>query len=1034
MSEISKAYEPQSVESKWYQFWLDRNAFTANPHSAKPAYSIVIPPPNVTGVLTLGHVLNNTIQDILARKARMDGKEVLWLPGTDHAGIATENVVSRQLRKDEHKTKQEIGREEFLQRVWTWKEKHGGIILQQLKALGASCDWTRTRFTMDEHYKSCVTRVFVDLYKKGHIYRGKRMVNWCPATLTALSDEEVIMKEQKGFMYHFKVEVAEQPGTFLTIATTRPETIPGDTAVAVNPKDPRYAHLIGQHIVRPLPAELPREQKLIPIVGDEHVDFEFGTGVLKVTPAHDKADFEIGQRHKLAVVEVIEADGKMNALAGQDLNGLDRFAARKIAVEKLKELGSLEQEEPYTNNVGYSERADVPIEPRLSEQWFLKYPSVPQAQACVALSSTGYQPVSSGNLPDGTGEDSRRQSSAASSSSATAIPVGRLPTGTGRLPVPPTGAMQFYPERWAKVYDHWMTGIQDWCISRQLWWGHRIPVWSKRVKVTKENWVDELLPWGWDEWVEGNWQRHAETDADETTFVRLVRVSDGKEIDPKAQPMTPALKQDEGEYDVYIATLSKDLATNFENCGFTQDPDVLDTWFSSWLWPFATMGWPENTETLKKFYPTTDLVTGPDIIFFWVARMIMAGYEWMGEMPFRNVYFTGIIRDKQGRKMSKSLGNSPDPLDLIGKYGADALRFGIMRSAPQGQDLLFDEQSVELGRNFCNKLWNACRFRQMQGSAPASGALAGVPPAEFEAEIRPELLTSDDKWILLKLDAAIRDVTDALNNYKFNEAANTLYRFFWSEYCDWYVEASKAVLQAPVDPNNPRSVARRENTLAVIDFVLSNTLRLFHPFLPFITEELWQGMGFNGDLPKDQGGETIMFSHWPKSFDTDFKDHYALDDCYLERVENKYELVRQGRNLRSEARIPGNVKVRFVLKPLNDLPPHDVAVIRILLNADPFEVNAAFEPSKGTARALTPLGELFLPLEGLIDVPAERARLQKELERIRSEIEKVSQKLSNPNFAQKVPPQVLAEHQQRFADWNAKHAQVLAALDTLGEG
>src|SRR5688572_4161317 len=456
MSEISKAYEPQSVESKWYQFWLDRNAFTANPNSAKPAYSIVIPPPNVTGVLTLGHVLNNTIQDILARKARMDGKEVLWQPGIDHAGIATQTVVERTLKKaGEIKHRNDLGREKFLERVWEWKEKHGGIILQQLKALGASCDWTRTRFTMDPEYSRCVTRVFVDLYKKGFIYRGKRMVNWCPVSLTALSDEEVIMKEQKGFMYHFKVEVADKVGqasslphgsdapaegesigardrleacpTFLTIATTRPETIPGDTAVAVNPKDPRYAHLIGKHVVRPLPPELPREQKLIPIIGDEHVDFEFGTGVLKVTPAHDKADFEIGQRHKLPVVEVIEADGKMNALAGQDLNGLDRFAARKLAVEKLKELGSLEKEEPYTNNVGYSERADVPIEPRLSEQWFLKYPSVERSKACVAQAGEG----SAGLRPGALGEtdDSRR-------------------VGDRR-----SGEMRFFPDRWAKVYD-----------------------------------------------------------------------------------------------------------------------------------------------------------------------------------------------------------------------------------------------------------------------------------------------------------------------------------------------------------------------------------------------------------------------------------------------------------------------------------------------------------------------------------------------------------------------------------------------------
>src|SRR5450432_3780139 len=444
MSEISKAYEPQSVEDKWYDFWLKQGCFTADPKSAKPAYSIVIPPPNVTGVLTLGHVLNNTIQDILARKARMDGKEVLWLPGTDHAGIATQTVVERALKKEgKIKHRDDLGREKFLEEVWKWKNEKGGIIIQQLKKLGASCDWTRERFTMDPEYSRCVQRVFVDLYKKGLIYRGKRMVNWCPASLTALSDEEVVMKEQKGFLYYFKVEVVDATpsshfpaggggaaATFLTIATTRPETIPGDTAVAVNPKDPRYAKYIGKHVVRPLPAELPREQKLIPIIGDEHVDFEFGTGVLKVTPAHDKADFEVGARHNLAAIEVIEADGKMNDAAGADLRGLDRFKARKVAVEKLTELGVLEKEEPYTNNVGYSERADVPIEPRLSEQWFLKYPSVEKSRAVVAK-----------------------------------------------------GEMKFYPERWAKVYDHWLTNIQDWCISRQLWWGHRIPVWYRKTKL-----------------------------------------------------------------------------------------------------------------------------------------------------------------------------------------------------------------------------------------------------------------------------------------------------------------------------------------------------------------------------------------------------------------------------------------------------------------------------------------------------------------------------------------------------------------------
>jgi valyl-tRNA synthetase len=1028
MSEIPKAYEPQSVEDKWYDFWLKQGCFTADPKSAKPAYSIVIPPPNVTGMLHMGHVLNNTIQDILARKARMDGKEVLWLPGTDHAGISTEGMVAKQIWKDEKKSKRDVGREEFLKRVWVWKEKHGGIIIKQLQKLGCSCDWSRERFTMDDHYIACVKKVFVELYKKGLIYRGKRMVNWCPVSQTALSDEEVEMKPQNGFMYHFKVQVAEKVGqasrlpsaegakensdanaarplgrrdacptlddirltyTWLTIATTRPETIPGDTAVAVNPKDPRYAHLIGKHIVRPLPAELPREQKLIPIIGDEHVDFEFGTGVLKVTPAHDKADFDIGTRHKLPLIEVINADGTMNALAGGPLAGLDRFKARKVAVEILTEQGVMIEAKPYENNVGFSQRADVPIEPRLSEQWFLKYPAVPESKACVA-----------------------------------------------------EGRMKFHPDRWAKVYDHWLTNIQDWCISRQLWWGHRIPVWTKRVKLTEQNWTKELLEWGWDSFVSGNWQKNGANQP--TTYVRIVRVSDGVQVDPKSDKLMPVTKSTEGEYDIFVCTDSEAEGHGFEKFGFKQDSDVLDTWFSSWLWPFATMGWPEQTETLKKFYPTTDLVTGPDIIFFWVARMIMAGYEFMGEaesagpkkfalpdaMPFQNVYFTGIIRDKQGRKMSKTLGNSPDPLVLIAQYGADALRFGTMRSAPLGQDVLFDEKDVELGRNFCNKLWNACRFRQMQGG-------------EVQGEIERTLLTPDDKWILLKLDAAIREVTIALNEYKFSEATAALYKFFWSEYCDWYVEASKASLPRPpaeaapgeapiVVALSPEVEARKANTIAVIDFVLSHTIRLFHPFVPFITEELWNGMGYATDMPDNQGGKTIMNAPWPMPFDDDFKGHYGLDDCYLEMTDTKYELVRNGRDLRRAGNIQAAKKVKYVFKPAQHLTPHDTEVIKLLLNAESLEVNDAYQPPKGTPVVASPLGELFLPLEGLIDVAAEKIRLTKEIEKIQSEIVKVEQKLANPNFTTKVPPAVLAEHEQRLAEWKAKLDHTQASLDTLG--
>jgi valyl-tRNA synthetase len=984
MSEISKAYEPQSVEDKWYQFWLDGKFFVANEHSAKPAYSIVIPPPNVTGVLTLGHVLNNTIQDILCRKARMDGKEVLWLPGTDHAGIATQTVVERTLKKSgEIKHRDDLGREKFLERVWEWKEKHGGIIIQQLKKLGASCDWTHERFTMDPEYSRCVQRVFVDLYKKGLIYRGKRMVNWCPASLTALSDEEVTMKEQRGFMYYFKVEVAEAPGTFLTIATTRPETIPGDTAVAVNPKDPRYAHLIGKHVLRPLPVELPREQKLIPIIGDEHVDFEFGTGVLKVTPAHDKADCEIIikqlQRLMSAATngkqlspiyqelarfpEVIDERGMMTEIAGKDLFGLDRFKARKAAVEKLGELGFMEKEEPYTNKVGFSERADVPIEPRLSEQWFLKYPSVEKSRAVVAK-----------------------------------------------------GEMKFHPDRWAKVYDHWMGGLQDWCVSRQLWWGHRIPTWSGYFTDDVKS---KLKPEVADKLIEP--ASIAKSPSGLASFGLRGELSDGitVSLSGKSDDETffsfgtmekGAIRMDRQARWVFAATTSDLEARELERVGFTQDPDVLDTWFSSWLWPFATMGWPEQTATLKKFYPTTDLVTGPDIIFFWVARMIMAGYEYMGELPFQNVYFTGIIRDKQGRKMSKSLGNSPDPLDLIAKFGADALRFGVMRAAPLGQDILFDEQNVELGRNFCNKLWNACRFRQMQGG-------------EVQGEIEPTLLSSDDKWILLKLDAAIREVTIALNEYKFSDATAALYRFFWSEYCDWYVEASKAILQS-------NDSARKANTLAVIDLILSHLLRLFHPFLPFITEELWHGMGYSGDLPENQGGKTIMFAPWPKPLDDDFKGHYGLDDCYLEMADAKYELVGLGRNLRREFNIPAGKKVKFILKPAGHLPAHDAEVLKILLNAESLEINGA--PAKGTPMAANTLGELYLPLEGHVDVAAEKVRLTKEKEKYESEIVKVEQKLANPNFTQKVPPQVLLEHQQRLGEWQNKLAQVKTALTALG--
>lgn len=923
MSEIPKAYEPGQVEQKWYDTWERSGFFTADPASPKPAYSIVIPPPNVTGVLHMGHVLNNTIQDILARKARMEGYEVLWLPGTDHAGIATQAVVEKTLRKQGlMKHRNDLGREKFLQHVWAWKEKHGDIIIQQLKRLGCSCDWTRLRFTMDPEYSRCVQKVFVALFRDGLIYRGLRMVNWDPAAQTALSDEEVEWIEEKSHLWHLKYPLLDpegrpSSGEYVVVATTRPETMLGDEAVAVHPTDARYQKLIGRRVLLPL------RNKPIPIIADEAVDPEFGTGCVKVTPAHDPADYEMAVRHQLPLTVVIGPDGRMTAEAGDGFAGLDRMEARKAVVAHLEKLGLLAKIEDYTHRVGYSQRSHVPIEPRLSEQWFLRYPEVERALRAVEQ-----------------------------------------------------GEIRFHPDRWVKTYAHWMTHLKDWCISRQLWWGHRIPVWSRTFPdlPSLEAAERELSSWG---------------------------------------PVV-ALRRD--QQTLIVATAEESLQEQLTRRGWTQDPDVLDTWFSSWLWPFATMGWTGNPEqdrqnpTLRRFYPTTDLVTGPDIIFFWVARMIMAGLRFMDAVPFRKVYFTGIIRDKLGRKMSKSLGNSPDPLDLIARYGADALRFGTMRSAPLGQDVLFDEKDVELGRNFCNKLWNACRFRQLQG-----------PPTD--APLDPLALTVDDRWILLKLDTAIREIHAAFAEYRFSEVTQTLYRFFWSEYCDWYVEASKAVLYGP-------SPERKQHTLVVIDFILHHTLRLFHPFLPHITEELWHGLGFARKHPEDRGGRTILFAPWPQPFSEEFRTRHRLDDGVAAFVDARYALVTEGRNLRRLANLPANRKLRFILKPTRQLDEHDRAVLQLLLQAETLELDPQAQPRRGTPTCRTALGDLFLPLEGVVDVAAETARLNRELEKIQAEIARIEQRLEDPQFTAKAPPHVLEEHRRRLAEWRdrADHARAALAL------
>lgn len=899
--DIPKNYESAQVESRWYENWVDKGCFTADParvSESRPAYSIVIPPPNVTGVLHMGHVLNNTIQDILARKARLDGKEVLWLPGTDHAGIATQVMVEKQLKKAEGKTRHDLGREAFLERVWDWKKEKGGIIINQLKKLGCSCDWSRERFTMDERYSRCIQKIFVDLYKKGYIYRGKRMVNWCPASLTALSDEEVIMEPHKGFLYYFKIEIAEEPGTFLTIATTRPETIPGDSAIAVNPKDERYAKYIGKHAIRPLPCE---NQEPIPIVGDESVEFEFGTGVLKVTPAHDKTDFEIGRRHNLKVTDIMNPDGTMNALAGKDLAGMERFKARDKSVELLRELGLLVKEEPYENKVGISERAKVPIEPRLSEQWFLKYPSVPAARECVA-----------------------------------------------------SGAMKFHPERWSKVYEHWMGNLQDWCISRQLWWGHRIPVWYSKSDPAK----------------------------------------------------------------IYCDVTPPADAENWE-----QDPDVLDTWFSSWLWPFATMGWDMDTpdaempELLKKFYPTSDLVTGPDIIFFWVARMIMAGFEWRGEMPFRNVYFTGIVRDKLGRKMSKTLGNSPDPLDLIARYGADALRFGTMRSAPLGQDVLFDEKNVELGRNFCNKLWNASRFRQMSGPMADNSSLEAI--AE---RIDPALCDADDHAILDGLVRLVRGCSDALANYEFNAYTQALYAFFWNDFCDWYVEVAKTRL---TDEN------LRGNVLAIQDLCLRQFLLCLAPLTPFIAEELYHLLGY---IPEGEFLQSQKLVSADELAGTLEKRGLKIDAGAVNDIAQIREFVTQARALKSHnnAGTKKDCLFRLVLKDAaaRALLERNSAKLKTLIGAKEIEILSEKSESVG-ASAVTPLGTLSLDTTGLIDVAAETKRLTKELEKLDKAVAAGTAKINNPAFASKAPAHILEGAKKQLAETQAKRDEVAKLLESL---
>ena len=864
-NEMPKAYEPANIENKWYPIWEERGYFHGEPDPKKKPYSIVIPPPNVTGILHLGHILNNTLQDILVRWRKMQGYEVSWFPGTDHAGIATESKVEKTLRETGEPGRDDLGRDKFIEKVWSWREEYGGTIIRQLRKLGTACDWERERFTMDEGLSHAVRKVFVDLYDKGYIYRGQRMINWCPVARTALSDEEVIYKDVNGKFYHYKYPLSDGSGA-LEIATTRPETMFGDTAVAVHPDDERYKDLIGKTV------DLPLTDRKIPIVADEHADPEKGTGCVKITPGHDPNDFMVGQRHNLDIISIMNNDGSLNAKCGPEFEGLDRFDARKKCIKMLEEQGLMIKIEEITHAVGYSERGDVPIETLVSAQWFCNMKE---------LAKPAIEAVQGGKI-------------------------------------------KFHPERWSKTYDHWMENIQDWCISRQIWWGHRIPAWYN----------------------------------DETNeiYVGMEEPSDGGK--------------------------------------WRQEEDVLDTWFSSWLWPFSVMGWPEKTETLKYFYPTSDLVTGPDIIFFWVARMIMAGCEFMDEIPFKNVYFTSIIRDEQGRKLSKSLGNSPDPLDVIDTYGADALRFSIIYIAPVGMDIRYSNEKCELGRNFANKLWNACRFRQMQG--PVTEGFRDLSGVDHNK------LTADEKWIISWINEAIIMTNKSLEDFRFHYAAHEIYELVWSTFCDWFIETSKVRLHG--------SEEEKQQVLQVLDFVLFKILRLLHPFMPFVTEELAHQMGF---LSEEQ---TIMQESYPSPL-TELKIPSIMekDHDLLDLVEAKFQLVRAGRSLRANYNIPDGKKISYFIKAVDqknaDFLNNEVESLKILMTASDIEISLDdydVENRGAAPSQIANAGTVYLPLKGLIDIEAELAKLNKQKKEIEGWIKGSMAKLSNEKFLNNAPEKVVS--------------------------
>ena len=877
---IPKVYDPASVEKKWYEFWEKNRYFHAEPEPGKKPFSIVIPPPNITGKLHMGHALDNTLQDILIRWHRMMGDNTLWMPGYDHAGLATQIKVEEVLKKEEGKTRFDLGREEFVKRVWAWKEEYGDRIINQLKCLGISCDWERKRFTMDEGCSRAVRETFVSLFEKGLIYKGTRITNWCVNCHTALSDIEVEHEDTPGHLWYVRYPVVGEEDTYLTIATTRPETIPGDTAVAVNPEDERYAKLIGKTLRLPI---LNRE---IPVIADSYVDTKFGTGAVKITPSHDPNDYEMGLRHNLPEIVVIGKDGVMTEEAGP-FAGLERYECRKQIVARLKEEGYLVKIEEHSHAVGHCQRCHNIVEPLVSTQWFVKMqPLVKAAVDCVT-----------------------------------------------------DGRTQFVPERFTKNYTGWMENIHDWCISRQIWWGHRIPVW----------YCDDC----------------GEMSASRTDLEKC----------PK--------------------------------CGSThihQDEDALDTWFSSALWPFSTMGWPDNTELLKQFYPTSVLVTGYDIIFFWVARMLIMGMEFMKEIPFEKVFIHGLVRDSQGRKMSKSLGNGIDPLEVIEKYGADTLRFMLITGNTPGNDMRFYWERVEGTRNFANKIWNASRF-----------ALMNMEGYDKDAELAPYTLA--DKWILSRLQDTVKDVTGLLERFELGEAGRAIYDFIWSEVCDWYIELAKPRLY------NKEAAAERATAQHVLATVLVSAMKLLHPYMPFITEEIYQC------LPHE--AESIMISKWPVADE-------ILVDPEAERGMNAImDSIKAIRNMRAEVNANPGKKIPAIMlvsEDLREVVAHNDSYIKLLGGIDNLELRPlnGEKPKNAMAAVVTGI-EVYLPLAGLIDVEKETQRLSKELAAMEKDLQRAGGKLNNAGFLAKAPEDVIAKERAKYEELSGKIEAVKKRMAYLAE-